>query len=300
MTNIIFIFPAQHQLLTRILKNQEKILNYLENYVIPFTYHYTEDDEDEIDDYSDDLSYEDTLINTQPPQPLLSTPHLRRSSQNHTIHSPTTITPEEMHTYRTIITVPQEQLHNHVHRATTLTAAQQQSHNHSDPPDNLPDPNETTSDSDAGPQTTVPPAESNDESSSSDTPTQPNQQPQLQLPTPDANNESGLNETLYTSPDTVLAKYPKLRGDKKMGALAVALARECYFGKSVMRCATVGGKGPGTAALPSEGMRQLQQVIISLCPAYQNDMKAFNERIWSKCRDAINHACSHYRRKCNL
>ena len=37
----------------------------------------------------------------------------------------------------------------------------------------------------------------------------------------------------------------KLRGDNKMGKLAVTLARECFFRVEVMATSSVGGKGPG-------------------------------------------------------
>ena len=55
------------------------------------------------------------------------------------------------------------------------------------------------------------------------------------------------------SADEVVKKQPKLRGDNKMGKLAVALARECYFSADVMTASSVSGKGPGTNPLPDEG-----------------------------------------------
>lgn len=286
------LFSAQHLLLTRILRNQEKILNYLENYIIPYTYKYiyagTEDEEDETNNLSDNLNYEDPVIMTQTPQ---HSPLHRQSSQDHSINSPTTISPTESYPYRTIITVPPEQLHNHdIHPA----AVQQQSEtNHTCPIVTILQPSSESNSCTTPPNTTPGPSESTIQGAQGSA--QQNQSPQ-EL-TPDIGAELQLNESLLTSPEAVIAKYPKLRGDKKMGALAVALARECYFGKDVMRGASVSGKGPGTAPLPSDGMGELQQVILSLCPSYQNDMTAFSENIWSKCRDAINHACSSYRRK---
>ena len=99
------------------------------------------------------------------------------------------------------------------------------------------------------------------------------------------------------SADEVVKRYPKLRGDSKMGKLAVALARECYFGTAIMTTSSVGGKGPGTQQLPDEGMNEIHKVIFFLCPAYHNQEAAFEEMIWQKCKTAINHACLKYRNK---
>ena len=91
--------------------------------------------------------------------------------------------------------------------------------------------------------------------------------------------------------DRVVKKYPKLRGDKKMGKLAVTLARECFFGVEVMATSSVGGKGPGTTPLPNQGIQEIRRVIFSLCPAYHNNEAKFEETIWRKCKTALNHAC---------
>ena len=79
-----------------------------------------------------------------------------------------------------------------------------------------------------------------------------------------------------------------------MGALAVALARECYFGEDVMRWGSVGGRGRGTT-LPHYGIRSIRRVIFSMCPSYHNDTQRFEEIVWRKCKDALNHACNKYR-----
>ena len=80
-----------------------------------------------------------------------------------------------------------------------------------------------------------------------------------------------------------------------MGALAVALARECFFGKSVMKKSSVFGRGPGTIALNSTALVELKKCIFSLCPAYHGDMPTFEKMVWRKCVAAINHACNKYR-----
>ena len=98
-----------------------------------------------------------------------------------------------------------------------------------------------------------------------------------------------------TTSDDILKKYPSLRGDAKMGRLAVALARECYFGKEIMKISSVGGKGPGTRPLPSKEMEDIRSAIFSLCPHYHSNLVEFENIIWSKCKTAINHACNKYR-----
>ena len=282
------LFSAQHLLLTRILENQEKILNYLENYIIPYTYKYiyagTEVGEE---DESNNSECESPAHMTQSPQLSLSSPLHRQSSQDQSIHSPTETSPTNTQPYRTIITVPPEQLHNHIQPTTTITVEQQS--------ENVTLLQQPSSESD-GPHTkSTPPGSTAQDAAQCSTELNTSSPQPL---TPDIDTESQPNECqMKSSPEAVIAKYPKLRGDKKMGALAVALARECYFGKEIMRGATVSGRGPGTFPLPTDSMKELQRVILSLCPSYQNDTIGFRDNIWNKCRDAINHACSSYRRK---
>ena len=49
------------------------------------------------------------------------------------------------------------------------------------------------------------------------------------LPTP--SNAPDHLSTQPLSADEVVKKYPRLRGDSKMGKLAIALAKECFFWK---------------------------------------------------------------------
>ena len=79
-----------------------------------------------------------------------------------------------------------------------------------------------------------------------------------------------------------------------MGALAVALAREAYFGEGIMCVSSVGGRGPGTTLLPNEGMERIKK-FFSVCPSYHDDTQKLNKLIWSRCKIAINHACNRYR-----
>ena len=97
------------------------------------------------------------------------------------------------------------------------------------------------------------------------------------------------------APDDVLARHPKLRGDNKMGALAVALAKQSFFGIEIMCSSSVGGKGPNTKPLPEERLRAIKRIIFSLCPCYHNDIQKFELVIWNKCKTALNHSCNRLR-----
>ena len=96
-------------------------------------------------------------------------------------------------------------------------------------------------------------------------------------------------------PEEVLGRNPRLRGDSKKGALAVALAKHSFFGAELMKISSVGGKGPGTRPLPEQGMKDIRKVIFSLCPGYHNDLQKFEEYVWRKCKSALNHACNRLR-----
>ena len=95
-------------------------------------------------------------------------------------------------------------------------------------------------------------------------------------------------------PSEVVAKYPRLRGDCKMGELATKLARESFFGKELMQRSTVMGFKE-FPALPADGVQALKGTILSVCPDYHCNPHGF-EGIWKKCVDAINHACSKLRK----
>ena len=64
-------------------------------------------------------------------------------------------------------------------------------------------------------------------------------------------------------PSEVVAKYPHLRGDCRMGELAVKLAQESFFGKDLMHQSTVLGFQE-FPALPEDGVQALKQTILPL------------------------------------
>ena len=104
----------------------------------------------------------------------------------------------------------------------------------------------------------------------------------------------GISKEKLLPPSVVINKYPRLRGDSKMGELAAKLARECFFGKDLMRQSTVMGF-KDFPALPANGVQALKQTILSVCPDYHCNPHGF-ESVWRKCIDAFNHACSKLRK----
>ena len=104
----------------------------------------------------------------------------------------------------------------------------------------------------------------------------------------------GKSKENLITPSEVITKYPRLRGDGKMGELATKLARECFFGKELMRQSTVLGF-KDFPALPADDVKALKKTILSVCPEYHCNPHGF-ESLWKKCVDAINHACSKLRK----
>ena len=92
----------------------------------------------------------------------------------------------------------------------------------------------------------------------------------------------------------MIARYPKLRGNNKMGELAAKLARECFFGKELMSRSTVMGFKE-YPPLPADRVQALKETIRSVSPQYQLDPVGF-EAMWKKYIDSINHACSKLRK----
>ena len=83
-------------------------------------------------------------------------------------------------------------------------------------------------------------------------------------------------------------------GTAQMGRLAVALARESFFGEATMGVSTLSGKGT-LKALPVDGITQIHDIILSVCPAYHHNLVNFEKIVWSKRKAAINHACNSLR-----
>ena len=98
-----------------------------------------------------------------------------------------------------------------------------------------------------------------------------------------------------TTPQTVLLKYRKLRGDALAGNLSVKLAKEAYFGEEVMRKCTLKGNR-GLPGLPHKELSQLKQTLFSVFPKYWSNPAEF-EPVWAKSSTAIGQACKAIRFK---
>ncbi len=125
--------------------------------------------------------------------------------------------------------------------------------------------------------------------SSESYPSTPAYQPSACVETPPTTHPAKLSTV-----QAVLFKYSKLLGEQTMGEFAAKMAREAFFGEHLIARSTVFGK-QGMKALPQDKMAQLKEVIF-LFPQYACTPH-FLEPIWTRCINAINHACSKERQK---
>ena len=86
-----------------------------------------------------------------------------------------------------------------------------------------------------------------------------------------------------------VASYHKLHVESKAPTLAVKLARECYFGESVMKlCTPMGFRDePG---LPLNELWELKKTVFNIFPKFWACPVEF-EPLWTSCIDALGHAC---------
>ena len=80
-----------------------------------------------------------------------------------------------------------------------------------------------------------------------------------------------------------------------MGALAVALAREAFFGEEVMSKCTARGYAD-KPELPIAELMELKEEVRKHYPNYWNNNVAFEEK-WNKCLESISAACKRIRHK---
>ena len=96
--------------------------------------------------------------------------------------------------------------------------------------------------------------------------------------------------------DSVVQCYRDCIGKEgKMGTLAVALAREAFFGEEVMSQCTAKGYG-GKPGLPIKELLQLKDELRKHFPNYWNNNVAYEEK-WNKCLESISAACKRIRQK---
>ena len=120
------------------------------------------------------------------------------------------------------------------------------------------------------------------------------------LPLSSSNNvailpSSAINKEKLIPVQDVIAKYYKIKGESKAGALACKIAREAIFGKAVMkRCTPLGNRElPG---LPSEELFQLKKHVLHQFPQYWRNPVEF-EGLWKKCLEAVQQACKRMRQE---
>ena len=108
---------------------------------------------------------------------------------------------------------------------------------------------------------------------------------------------SAIQREKLKSRSWVLSKYPKLRGESKAPTLAVKLARECFFGDSVLVQCTPGG-GRNLPALPTMELNQLKEVIFQQFSHLWYNSVEFESKVWTPCFNAIGQACKRLRNPC--
>ena len=96
--------------------------------------------------------------------------------------------------------------------------------------------------------------------------------------------------------EEVVRLNPKLLALSSIGRLAVKLAREAYFGQTLMSQCTVYGY-KGLPALPKDSLLQLKNKLLSLHPQFLNTPVEF-ESYWKTAVDALNYAMAKQRSKC--
>ena len=97
------------------------------------------------------------------------------------------------------------------------------------------------------------------------------------------------------NPQAVVQKYPKLLKLSKISTLAVRLAKESYFGGTVMAGCTVRGVGD-LPALPKTELDKLKTYLQTLTlPRFVSSRVEF-ENLWKSCVESINQSCKSIRK----
>ena len=106
-------------------------------------------------------------------------------------------------------------------------------------------------------------------------------------------DSSEIDTTNLSSVEEVVALYSQYLCVDKAGTLAVKLAREAFFGDSILaRCTVYGARGlPG---LPRDTLTDLKQALFVHFPEFWTEPDKF-ELLWSNCTSAINQRCNRLR-----
>ena len=96
-------------------------------------------------------------------------------------------------------------------------------------------------------------------------------------------------------PQDVIRKYPKLKAESRAGKLAIKLAKEAYFGDSILAKCTVSGFR-GLPALPVAELTELKQTMLAQFPQFWTSPQEF-EHTWIQCTEAIGQAAKALRKR---
>ena len=111
-----------------------------------------------------------------------------------------------------------------------------------------------------------------------------------------ANPLPQINKESLLKPEDVVEKYSQFLTFSKIPTLAVRLAKESYFGKSIMARCTVRGAGK-FHALPEKELKDMKFFLMKICvPRYTSSHTEF-EVLWKNCTEAIGQACKSMRRQ---
>ena len=108
-------------------------------------------------------------------------------------------------------------------------------------------------------------------------------------------SSSEIDHKDLVTPEVFLQRHQKLKGESRAGMLSVKLAREGFFGKSIMGKFTVSG-GRDLPGLPITELGELKQLVFMQFPQFWKNAVKF-EPLWVKCVEAINQACKKIRQK---
>jgi hypothetical protein len=88
-------------------------------------------------------------------------------------------------------------------------------------------------------------------------------------------------------------RYPRLHSEKKVGLMAVKLAREAIFGEERMKQCTVRGCR-GLPPLPHEGLKTLKDSLLAMFPQFWNNQSGF-EPLWTIALESVGQCCKRLR-----
>ena len=103
-----------------------------------------------------------------------------------------------------------------------------------------------------------------------------------------------INKAQLVPASDVINKYPNLQKENIIGKLAVKLAKESFFGDSVLVKCTVMGCN-SHPALPLKELNELKRTIFSLFPTYWANPVEFESELWTQCVNSIGQLCKRLR-----